>query len=237
MNSMCTSFMFRGDDTLIAMNYDNHGKNLKLAPYRDDLFLVTLNSFGKDRPLFGIRSDGVMVNQQVVNECEKGKYRIGFNVVHTAELVEKILTKPKPINGLAQYLNTHKIVSPPNNSLHMMVACVEEPSYIIEPGRGIIQYPTDKRYIAMSNCPVCDAQKTGTWEGFGVDRQLKVEEVLQNAPNSFGVKDAFQLLEAVHQVDDLWTTEFSFVYSYNENKVYYCYDYKFDEIHEYQMKV
>ncbi len=88
----------------------------------------------------------------------------------------------------------------------------------------------------MSNCPVCDHEKTGEWQGFGVDRQLKVEETLKNAPETFGVKEAFALLDQVHQIDELWTTEFSFVYSFNENKVYYCYDHKFDEIQEYQMQ-
>lgn len=232
---MCTSFMFRGNDTLIAMNYDNSGKKLKLAPYREDLFMVTQYVYGKVRPLFGIRSDGIMVNQQVVNECEAGKFRIGLKVLHTAAFLKRILTQKKVKKDFSKYLATHKIVSPPKYSLHMLIACADKPSYIIEPGRGTIQYPADKRYIAMSNCPVCDFQKTGTWEGFGVDRQLKVEEVLQKAPDSFGVKDAFKLLEAVHQTEELWTTEFSFVYSYNENKVYYCYDHKFDEIEEYQM--
>lgn len=233
---MCTSFLFRGNDTLIAMNYDNKGKNLKLAQDREDLFLVTLHSFGKEWPLFGIRSDGVMVNQQVVNECEAGNFRIGFKVVHTASLLKKMLVSRKPIKKLPKYLATHKIVSPPQNSLHVMIACADKQSCIIEPGRGIIWYPADKRYIVMSNCPVCDKEKTGEWQGYGVDRQLKLEEALQKAPDSFGIKEAFELLDSVHQTDENWTTEFSFVYSYNENKVYYCYDHKFDEIKEYQMK-
>lgn len=233
---MCTSFMFRGNDTLVAMNYDNSGRNLKLAPHRDDLFLVTLNSYGKDRPLFGVRNDGVMVNQQVVNECDGGKFKIGFNTVHTAKLLEKMLVKRKPISKLQKYIETHKIVSPPKNSLHMMVACANDKSCIIEPGRGVLWYPVDKRYVILSNCPVCGVKESSELQGFGVDRYLKVEEVLKNAEDSFSVNDAFNLLKEVHQTDELWTTEFSFVYSYNQNKVYYCYDHNYDDIKEYQLK-
>ncbi len=227
--------MFRGDDTLIAMNYDNHGKNLKLAPHRDDLFLVTIHSLGKDRPLFGVRSDGVMGNQQVVNDCEKGKFRLGFRVVHTAQWLNKLLVKRLPKNKIAEYLKRHTIVSPPKMSLHSFAACADGQSCIIEPGRGNIWYSADERKIGMSNCPVWDFKATGKWEGFGVDRQMIVDDTLEAAPSSFSVKDAFKLLDAVHQVDEVWNTEFSFVYSHNENKVYYCYDHQFDDIKEYQM--
>lgn len=234
---MCTSFMFRGDDTLIAMNYDNHGKNLKLAPHRNDLFLVTINSYGKDRPLFGVRSDGVMVNQQVVDACEKGDFRLGYKVIHTSQLVGKILVKRVPKDGIPDYIKRHKVVNPPTMSIHSFVACADDQSCIIEPGRGVIWYPSDTLMIGMSNCPVCDFKTSGVWKGFGVDRQLKVEETLEAAPRSFSVQDAFKLLNAVHQTDEVWNTEFSFVYSHNEHKVYYCYDHQYDNIMEYQMEI
>lgn len=233
---MCTSFMFRGNDILIGMNYDNHGKNFKVMDDREDLFLVTLPMTGQDIPLFGIRNDGIMVNQQIVNECEAGKFRIGPDIIYTFELLEEVLLKRVSLKEIEQYMEKYTVLSVPDRSLHVMIASAKEDSYIIEPGRGMVKYPADKRYIVMSNCPVCDAEKTGKWEGDGVDRQLKAQEVLQKAPDSFGIKDAFELLKLVHQTDELWTTEFSFVYSFNENKVYYCYDHQFDDIKECQLK-
>lgn len=233
---MCTSFLCRGDDILIGMNYDNHGKNLKLANYRDDLFLVTIHSFGKDRPLFGVRSDGVFVNQQVVNECEQGRYQVGFRHVHTAKLLNEVLMKRYPMHRFSSYLEKHTIVSPPKNSLHTLVACCKGDSWIIEPGRGSIWYSEEEPYFVMSNCPIWDRRQTGRLEGYGVDRQLKAENMLKNASCSFGIEDAFKVLEAVHQTTEEWETEFSLVYSYNQNKVYYCYDHNFNNIKEYQLK-
>ncbi|WP_167956769.1 hypothetical protein [Anaerosporobacter faecicola] len=233
---MCTSFLFRGKDTFIAMNYDNQGKNLKLAPYREDRFLVTLHSLGKDRPLFGIRNDGVMVNQQVVDDCEKGKFRMGLRTMDTSTFIGKMLLKPKSVKDIDRYLQKHRIVNPPKISLHVMVACPNQMSYIIEPGRGIIPFSEKEQYVVMSNCPVSDFKKNGEWNGMGVDRQLKAEEELAKGTEDFTVQDAFSVLKKVHQTDERWGTEFSFVYSYNENTVYYCYDHQFDQIHQYKMK-
>lgn len=232
---MCTSFLYRGNDTLIAMNYDNHGRNLKLAPHRSDLFLVTLHSFGKDRPLFGIRSDGQMANQQVVDPCDGGKFSLGFHKLNTSAFIGKVLTQPEKFADIDAYLAKNTVVNPPKSSLHVFLASAKKTSYIIEPGRGIATYPATDRFTVMSNCPILDHQRTGVWKGFGVDRQLKAEECLQAATPDFGVQDAFAVLEKVHQVDPMWTTEFSFVYSYNQNTVYYCYDHQYDKIETYQM--
>lgn len=232
---MCTSLVYRGNDTIIAMNYDNHGMNLRLEPYNKNHFIVTINSFGQNRPLFGIRRDGIFVNQQVINECKAGAFRIGYHVIHTANLVKKVLNDQIQIDKLDSYLDKHKIVSPPKMSIHAMIANAKGDSYIIEPGRGNVKYDKTERYFVMSNCSVYEAKQSGEWNGFGVDRQQKAEKMLEKSNENFNVDDAFEVLNAVHQTDELWNTEFSFVYSANENAVYYCYNHKFDQIQKYQM--
>lgn len=89
---MCTSFMYRGDDTIIAMNYDNHGMNFELAQYNPDRLVVQQRSWGMTRPLFGLRADGIFINQQVVDACHGGGFRVGPKVTHTSALVQKVLT-------------------------------------------------------------------------------------------------------------------------------------------------
>ena len=234
---MCTSFIYRGDDTLIAMNYDNNGMNLKLASYNPEAFIVTIHSFGLDRPLFGIRNDGIFANQQVVDECPEGKFRMGCHVIHTADFVKKVLNGKISMEHMDSFLDKHKIVNPPKNSLHTMVAQANGSSYIIEPGRGNIKYDKTQRYAVMSNCSVYEASQNGKYDGFGVDRQLKAEKMLGNADNSFNVENAFDVLNAVHQIDDIWHTEFSLVYSANENTVYYCYNHKFGNVEKYQLSL
>lgn len=232
---MCTSFSYRGNDTLFAMNYDNNGMNLRLAPYNAKAFMVTIHSFGQDRPLFGVRSNGIFANQQVVDECAAGKFKVGYRVTHTADLIKKILSDKLPMERLDTFLNKHKIVNPPQNSLHTMIADAKGGSYIIEPGRGILKYDHTQRYVVMSNCSIYEAKQNGQYKGFGVDRQLMAEKMLHSSDASFAVSNAFDVLKAVHQTDPIWHTEFSFVYSANENAVYYCYNHDFDAIAKYQM--
>lgn len=232
---MCTSFIYRGNDTLIAMNYDNNGMNLRLEPHDPKHFIVTIKSFGQNRPLFGVRSNGVFANQQVVNECSSGNFKIGYRVTHTAALIKKVLAGKITMEKMDIYLSKHKIVNPPRNSLHTMIADVKGSSYIIEPGRGNLKYKQSERYVVMSNFSIHEARQTGKYDGFGVDRQLKAEKMLSCADEGFNVASAFEVLKAVQQTDSVWHTEFSFVYSSNENAVYYCYNREFDNIQKYQM--
>lgn len=248
---MCTSFIHRGNDTIFAMNYDNYGNNLQLAPYSKNLFLVTANLYGQPRPLFGIRSDGVFANQQFVDECEAGKFRAGFGVINTIDFIENVLLGELSVDKMDEYLSGHEIVSPPDFNIHTMdvnmpdfnihamIATVNGDSYIIEPGRGNLKFDKAEKYIAMSNCSVYEAKQNGQYNGFGADRQLKVEQILEAADKKFYIEDAFAVLKAVqlYKFKDYCSTEFSFVYSANENAVYYCYNREFENIQKYQMEV
>lgn len=233
---MCTSFVYRGNDAIIAMNYDNHGMNLKLAKARPDRFMVTIHSLGRDRPLFGLRSDGLFANQQVVNPCDAGRFRLRPRTLHTSAMVGKALALPdRKLDG---YLARHTIVDPPNYpyGIHMMIARPAGESLILEPGRGSVRYAREERFFVMSNCSVCDYRQTGEWTGFGVDRQLTAEAMLQTASADFSVKDAFDVLKAVQQTGEEWPTEFSMVYSQRESRVYYCYQRDFGHIQVYPLE-
>ncbi len=224
---MCTSFVYRGNDRIIAMNYDNHGMNLRLASAGERLFLLTASFQGVELPLFGLRSDGLFANQQVVNPCDAPPPADESRTANTTEAVAAILRLPK--DEIGAYLQTHEIVNPPGyeHSLHMMIADPRGTSYIVEPGRGVLVYPPEERYFVMSNCSLCDARRTGEWAGFGVDRQQTAERLLASADERFSVTNAIEALDAVHSTDETWHTEFSFVYSENESAVYYCYQHDY----------
>ncbi len=233
---MCTSFLFRGNDTLIGMNYDNHGMNFEMEPHRPDRFVVSMKSWGKKRALFGVRSDGIFANQQVVDPCEAGKYRLGPHVVHTSQLVGAVLQGKPAAGQVGEYLAARTVVNPPRLSLHCLVADANGQSWVVEPGRGTVCFGRQTRSVVMSNCPVSGAIHTGKWEGFGVDRQLLAQELLQRADDGFTVQDAFAVLKAVQQTQGDWITEFSLVYSARENAVYYCLLHDFGTIHRYQLQ-
>jgi hypothetical protein len=64
---------------------------------------------------------------------------------------------------------------------------------------------------------------------YGKDRYDKALSVLQKSNEDFNVADALDLLKQVKQ-EGQWGTKISFVYSRNENAVYYCLDGNFDDI-------
>ncbi len=233
---MCTSFMFRGNDTLLGMNYDQQGMNFTLEPYRPDRFLVTMKSWGRKRALFGVRSDGFFANQQVVNPCDGGSFRIGPRIVHTSQLIGNVLNGKIPSEQVGKYLDRHTVVNPPKISLHSLIADVRADGWIVEPGRGNVRYGKDTPFFVMGNCPVGQGEDFDQWEGFGVDRHRKVHGLLEKADSDFSVQDAFQVLQSVQQTEGDWITEFSLVYSTRENKVYYCFNHNYNAILEYQMR-
>ena len=62
---------------------------------------------------------------------------------------------------------------------------------------------------------------------YGVDRYRKSLSILKNSTDDFNVADGLKLLNEVKQTEE-WGTRFSFVYSRNEDTVYYCTEGQFD---------
>lgn len=126
-------------------------------------------------------------------------------------------------------------MNPPGMSLHVLLANANGSSWIVEPGRGVREYGRETKQIIMGNCPVSGCELAGTPEGFGADRYLKVQEMLQRADRRFGVREALVVLKQVQQTEGDWQTEFSLVYSQRESMVYYCLNRDFDHMVPYRL--
>ena len=66
---------------------------------------------------------------------------------------------------------------------------------------------------------------------YGKDRYDIAMGCLKNSTDEFSVTDGFSILNKVKQVGN-WATRVSFVYSRNENSVYYCIDGEFNYINK-----
>ena len=64
---------------------------------------------------------------------------------------------------------------------------------------------------------------------YGKDRYDKATQILKESKNSFSVDDALNLLKQCKQ-EGQWGTKVSFVYSKNNNVVYYCLNGNFNEV-------
>jgi hypothetical protein len=98
----------------------------------------------------------------------------------------------------------------------------------VEPGRENLFL--DERFLVLANCAVTGEDRL---QEFGFDRYNRTAELLEAADSGFGVKEAFRVLKAVNQTEGDWITDFSMVYTANENAVYYCYNHNFDRILKY----
>jgi hypothetical protein len=225
---MCTSFTFRGDDILTAMNFDNNGMKFKLSITNPNQFIVLVNG----APSFGVNKEGVFINHLMVDGNEKGIYRRGKNIIHTIQLIKDILNSKIQADTIGDYLDNKEIVNIPDYSAHCMITDAKGNSWVIEPGRGIIHSPMDKEhYFIMTNFSLCAYKDNKIMTGSGCDRYEKVQTFLEDT-RTLDVDGAFRVLEATRQVG-AWNTEFSMVYSQNEKAVYYCLNGNFNDITKY----
>jgi hypothetical protein len=231
---MCTSFVDRRDNLIIAMNFDNNGWNFKLNTSAPGLFFIDVDiGYGK-HPSFGINSHGIFVNNLFVDSNGKGLYkRKNKTRTLTVYLVEDILKGKIPINDLDNYLDTMEIVNGPNTSCHNLVVDKDGNIWVIEPGRGNIKNDiNDSLYFVMTNFSIIDFKNGKEYNDNSFDRYKEVENNLERI-KKLTISDAFKILEKVKQEGE-WKTDFSMVYSRNESKIYYCYNANYEKILEYK---
>jgi hypothetical protein len=232
---MCTSFVDRRNDLLIAMNFDNNGWVFSLNTSTPNIFEIDVDiGYGK-YPSFGINSQGIFVNNLFVDSNGKGLYkRKSKTRTLTSYLVEDILKENIPINTLDEYLGKMEIVNGPNQSTHNMVVDNFGNVWIIEPGRGNIKNAINETpYFIMTNFSIIEYNNGKKYSDNGFDRYNKAKNLMDNTKN-MNVKEAFNILGKVKQEGE-WNTDFSMVYSQNNKKVYYCYKSNFNEILEYKL--
>lgn len=231
---MCTSFIHRRKDILIAMNFDNNGMKFEIDTKDPKQFTVLVDGGRGKVPSFGVNSDGTFINHLMVDSNGKGLYkRPSKKVTSTVKLVKDVLSGIISQEDLNSYLQKIEVVNVPDYSVHNMICDKGGNVWIVEPGRGIIYSPTkDTPYFIMSNFSLCDYNATGLMNGSGINRYEIAEEALCKA-DDLDVNGAFKVLESAMQKDGEWITAFSMVYSQKEQAVYYCFNGDFENIFQY----
>lgn len=232
---MCTSFIKVTDDNCyIAMNFDNNGMNYSLSTRNKDWFIVYVEADKGKNPSFGVHKSGIFFNNLVVDACEKGKYRRGKGVVHSARFLNEIIEKKVRIDGLEHYLQSTEIINVPNWSTHNMLCGTQCNVWIVEPGRGNLYFPLKpNEFKVMTNCSLVDSIQNN--ETITCERYHIANRLLSDMTN-ISVKEAFEILNAVKQSEGEWITAFSMVYDKAKETVYYCANQDFINIEEYHFQ-
>ncbi len=226
---MCTSFTWRKNNVLTAMNFDNNNVPFSLSLKDPKQFIVHAGG----APCFGVNSNGLFINHLMVDSNGYGLYKRGKNVIHSIKLITDILSGKLAQADIAGFLSEKEIVNVPNNSCHSMISDRDGNVWIVEPGRGVIYSAADESpYCLMTNFSLVDYQSNGNMKGDGVERYQSADYLLNNV-SELDVAEAFKILEAVKQSHGEWLTAFSMVYTQKENAVYYCHDGKYHNIQKY----
>ena len=102
--------------------------------------------------------------------------------------------------------------------MHSLIGDKSGRLLIVEPGYG--HRVVTENYAVITNFPVLTELEDYSNPFYGKDRYDRAVKVLSSAGDAFSAADALKLLSEVSQSGQ-WGTRVSFVYSANENKLYY----------------
>ncbi|MDF2505239.1 hypothetical protein [Clostridium sp.] len=229
---MCTSFIYRGQDTIIGMNFDNNGMKYNIDTKNPKWFTVLVDGGRGMFPSFGVDRLGRFFNNLLVNSNGKGLYkRASKKVTHTTKLIEDILNDVICVENLGEYLENIEVVNTPYWSSHNMICDSSANVWVVEPGRGNISNPAKTSpFFVMTNFPLCD----NLYENVECDCRFKTVTCLLEKAKQVNVETAFSILDTVSQRNGEWITAISMVYSKYLNTVYYCLNGNFNERFEFK---
>lgn len=253
---MCTGFARRGNDVIMGFNMDIDigAWDYKVYAENDRFYVgMTVNpdSFGVnavelDKEMFfmennvrkahGVNSNGCFGNLPYIMDSHKGAFRYSEEVYFIDQLVDDYISGRCSFDNILKLVSDKDIVNLPNLSMHSLIADAQGRFLLVEPGNGysVIR----EKYAAISNFSLMELPGDFITERFGYygkDRYDRAMEILRNSNDDFSVSDGLRLLDAVKQVGTC-ATRVSFVYSRNENAIYYAIEGDFENIIRHQFR-
>jgi hypothetical protein len=236
VNRVCTTFVYRKEDLIIGMNFDNNGMrfSLKTGP---GSFVVFVDSGRGFYPSFGITPGGLFFNNLMMDPNGLGQYkRPSRTRTHTSKFIADIIEGRIQSQEIDQYIHSVEFTNVPDFALHSLICDENGDIYVIEPGHGILSSPrSNSAYFVMTNFSLLDYQASGIPSGTGADRFATANSALKDH-TSLSIDEAFTVLESVKQDGPEWTTAFSMVYSQKENCIQYCYNRDFLKRESFSLK-
>ena len=255
---MCTAFVKYGKDYICGFNMDINAGAMDCRLLMDDqVFAVACTPLdpsavipgSREIPpeytdyekgllrIHGVNRNGHFGNQLNNMRYTKAPFEIGENCVPLYYLVDSFIRGKLALKDVERYARTRKVVNLPTGSvqipdmgMHSLLSDGEGHMMVVEPGNGFSVL--SDRYAALSNFAVMELPEDFTPENFGYygkDRYDTALSVLRHSGDDFSVQDGLRLLDAVKQTGQ-WGTRVSFVYSGNEQAVYYALEHDFTDI-------
>lgn len=247
---MCTGFTRKGKDTITGFNFDMNIGGMDYCPVieKDRVFLgmrfspeVLAMMPPEIRPRNGIRviqgvSAGGHVGGQLMNlKFDKIPEKYEPGMLTNDLMTDLFVTERYSCRQLTNLLEKQTVCNVPADTgtpvaLHSLFVDPEGNAVFVEPGNGYAVIR--EKYFTVTNFSILETPLDLNEDQFGfygVDRYRKSLGILKNSTDDFSVADGLKLLNEVKQTGE-WGTRFSFVYSKNEDTVYYCMEGDFDHV-------
>lgn len=229
---MCTRFVYNGNDLITGFNFDidlsvwNH----KVITEKDRFYIGILRPDGRYHSYHGINQNGNVGTLLYVHGNDKGEYKCGSDYMTIVDLTENFIQAELSFDDVLEILNTKKITYAPDAAMQAMLSDISGRVLIIEPGIGYQE--EKKQYSLITNYSILAPESTQEFIVAGDNRYEQALQFLEECNDIFSVSDGFSLLQKVHQ-EGLWATRVSFVYSANEQAVYYTENNQYEHIKKY----
>lgn len=121
-------------------------------------------------------------------------------------------------SDIEDVLRTKAVVNVPAATMHSLIGSGAGEMLIVEPGYG--SQKIKENFAVLSNFPVLTELPDYDNPFYGKDRYDRAVSVLSKAPATFSAENALHLLNDAKQ-EGQWGTRVAFVWSRNQNTVYY----------------
>ena len=224
---MCTVIGKTGNDAIYGFNMDIDPAVWDYAVYaKKDMFYIGIKVGKTVYKVHGVNSKGQFAVMPYMNgEAERVMHR-GGRYQRLDLLVDGYIAGKFDYAELERITAEKTLVNIPGASMHGFFADGEGHMLLAEPGVGVKRYES---FAAVTNFPTIEIPEDTSCVFYGYDRYETAADMLSHSGDDFTVKDAFEILRETVQTGQ-WATRVSFVYSKNENAVYYCTNRDFDNI-------
>ena len=230
---MCTRFVYRGRDMITGFNFDIDPAQWdhQVICEKDRFYLGILRPDGIRHAYHGVNRNGNAGTLLYVHGNPAGAYEDNPEAITIADLTEQFIQAKISFDDALRLVQTKKIVYAPDATMQAMLSDRSGRTLMIEPGLG---FRADAgRFSLVTNYSLLDPESTRPFTLPGDDRYERASQLLMEYGDCFSVDDAFSVLRAVRQ-EGLWATRVSFVYSAEEQAVYYAKDNDFAHIEKYE---
>lgn len=215
---MCTAIAYQGNDLLYGFNMDIDPHVWKYSVHKTrSVFAIGITVGKSTYFVHGVNRNGQFGNVPYMNG-ERFPVPAGTRRERIDLMNDRYIRGKYAYRDIEEILRTKAVVNIPAATMHSLIGNENGDFLVIEPGYGYKKI--EDHFAVLTNFPTLSEHSDYSGPFFGKDRYEKALSVLSAADADFSAEDALRLLDITKQ-EGQWATRVSFVYSGNENAVYY----------------